>query len=806
MKAKVVRGSGFRGALNYVFDVKQTGKKAELIGGNMAGNNPRDLSREFSAIRKLKPDITKPVWHCSLSAPSGEKLSVDKWDTIANDFMQKMGFSHSTPWIAVRHSDTNYDHIHIVASRIGVDSRVWLGQWEARRAIEATQQLEKEHRLTLTPGLGDARAERRKLSGNEINMGLVAGIKPPRMQLQEMLDKAVESRPTALELAERLSAAGVGVRANIATTGKMSGFSFELDGIAFKASDLGKKYTWANLQKSGVTYVETRDREGLEQFRTAGKPSITGDDTSITSGNTGVPRGLEQATTSDYECYSTGNKPTPRLVPTTEGILDTDAGNDERDYSNTTENVRRTDRIPEKDAGKTSDRTDDSSRGDDRHESGKNGRRLKTNGRTESDSGTSAEREQRYKNNTGTSIFSDTTEKHSGSNTNNTSVWRRRVWRIGGKQVDKPTVKRSTPILQHADDQSDRRRTKNDFGNNGQTRIDTRPTREINPTAYLESAGYTVKRDGNRHLSARINGEEVYRITQKDGYWLWVDRYGNHGGDNIDLVKEIEPGIGFAQAVFRLSSASPIPSSTPTPPPPKPPTLPSSTDADRENGREYLKNIRLISLETITQAEKLGMLKYTGGGVLFVGYDQKGTPMNATRRAITAADPIQKRDLRGSDKSFPPVLPSNPSTVWIVEGGVDALALHDIAKRRNEQPPTVIVSGGANVRSFLERPSIQAILKRAERVIISGENEKDAKTQAIADDGHQRQAARVSEITGIAPGLWKPSPGIKDLADMNAREAAAHDAQHWQKTPAAKEPTPEPGTPRTPDRRGIGGM
>ncbi|WP_223937968.1 hypothetical protein, partial [Aeromonas caviae] len=45
----------------------------------------------------------------------------------------------------------------------------WLGQWEARRAIEATQELEHTHGLTLTPGLGDARAERRR-QGQAVGM------------------------------------------------------------------------------------------------------------------------------------------------------------------------------------------------------------------------------------------------------------------------------------------------------------------------------------------------------------------------------------------------------------------------------------------------------------------------------------------------------------------------------------------------------------------------------------------------------------------------------------------------------------
>jgi hypothetical protein len=239
-------------------------------------------------------------------------------------------------------------------------------------------------------------------------------------------------------------------------------------------------------------------------------------------------------------------------------------------------------------------------------------------------------------------------------------------------------------------------------------------------------------------------------------------------------VHEIEPGIGYAEAVYRLSGA-PTVRQQPRPTEPKrqpPPQLPIQTLSSREQGRNYLKN-RGITQDTIEYAEKTGMLRYVAWGVLFVGYDRAGTVQNATRRAISPDDQVQKRDLRGSDKSYPAILPGDPSKVWIVEGGTDALALRDMAKRSGRQQPTVIVSGGANVRSFLERGDVQAILKRAERVTVAGENEKNPEVQAKADAGHQKQAQRVAEITQAEVTMWKPSPGAgKDLADMNARQVA----------------------------------
>jgi hypothetical protein len=62
--------------------------------------------------------------------------------------------------------------------------------------------------------------------------------------------------PDLLTFIKRLEEAEVGWTANVASTGKMNGFSFEYRDIAFKASQLGKSYSWANL-KSGLTTTPT---------------------------------------------------------------------------------------------------------------------------------------------------------------------------------------------------------------------------------------------------------------------------------------------------------------------------------------------------------------------------------------------------------------------------------------------------------------------------------------------------------------------------------------------------------------------
>ncbi len=264
MKAKVMRANRFRNVLEYAL---QPQKRPEIIGGTTSAETARELSLEFSAVRRLRPTVPRPVWHCSLSLPPGEKLDRRKWKTVAQDFMAKMAFPTDTLWVAVRHGDRAHDHIHIVASRISLTGRVWYGRWEARQAIQTTQTLERVHGLTITPGLNkDPNRHRKSLSQREIERSLRTGKEPARLALQDLIDQVIDRPMTVLAFIERLEAAGVGVRPNVDETGALTGLSFQYEGIAIKASNLGKGYTWAALQRKGVIDDEDGDGAALNEI------------------------------------------------------------------------------------------------------------------------------------------------------------------------------------------------------------------------------------------------------------------------------------------------------------------------------------------------------------------------------------------------------------------------------------------------------------------------------------------------------------------------------------------------------------
>jgi Relaxase/Mobilisation nuclease domain len=89
-----------------------------------------------------------------------------------------------------------------------------------------------------------------------------------RQRLREEIESAAHGGPALPEFVRRMNeAAEVQVHANLASTGRLSGLSFELDGVRLKSSEMGRDYAWRALaDRHGLTFDPARDRPGLEQL------------------------------------------------------------------------------------------------------------------------------------------------------------------------------------------------------------------------------------------------------------------------------------------------------------------------------------------------------------------------------------------------------------------------------------------------------------------------------------------------------------------------------------------------------------
>ncbi|HCQ8709286.1 TPA: relaxase/mobilization nuclease domain-containing protein, partial [Klebsiella oxytoca] len=245
---KIKRGKSFAGVVQYALKPGAHHKSDPVvIGGNMLGDSALELIAEFDSSKQLRPDVQKAVWHNSLRLPDGESLTAEQWSSIADDYMERMGFRDTHLRCYVLHDDEG-QHIHIIASRIDLNGRkLYLGRNENLISTRIIGELEIAHGLTLTKTAHSITPKRKRISRNEQMLSERTGVPCPKKSLQQIIDKSLADTPDLLTFTKRLEEAEVSWTANIASTGKMNGFSFSYRDIAFKASQLGKSYSWANL-------------------------------------------------------------------------------------------------------------------------------------------------------------------------------------------------------------------------------------------------------------------------------------------------------------------------------------------------------------------------------------------------------------------------------------------------------------------------------------------------------------------------------------------------------------------------------
>jgi hypothetical protein len=263
MIGKQIKGTGFRGCLNYVLGKKD----AALIGGTMCGQTPEELAAEFAIARQLRPNLKVAVFHATLSVDSTEKLedseeNDQRWLAIAANYMKAMEFDNNQ-YTVVKHSDTEHDHIHIVANRICLDGGVVDDSWDYYKSQETIRQLERNYNLeTVTPSW---ETDRRAPTTGEHRYLQSKGNKSVRVQLQDLIDEVTQDNPSMPEFVERLQQQSVEVQVGLTRTGFSKGISYNLDGVALSGTKLGKSNTFSGLQKHrGVSYDPQRDNALIE--------------------------------------------------------------------------------------------------------------------------------------------------------------------------------------------------------------------------------------------------------------------------------------------------------------------------------------------------------------------------------------------------------------------------------------------------------------------------------------------------------------------------------------------------------------
>jgi hypothetical protein len=133
MIGKVMVGKGFAGCISYCLEDKKiknginhdervVKNRAEILQHNLCFGDKKNLSSQFNDVRKLNLKQSRPVIHITLSMAPGEILDRPQLLEIVHECANEFGFEHNQ-FFSVQHLDTEHQHIHIVANRIGLNGK-----------------------------------------------------------------------------------------------------------------------------------------------------------------------------------------------------------------------------------------------------------------------------------------------------------------------------------------------------------------------------------------------------------------------------------------------------------------------------------------------------------------------------------------------------------------------------------------------------------------------------------------------------------------------------------------------------------
>ena len=256
MIGKITIGKSFKGCLLYCLNDKlqdpqkeQVMKdRAEILLFNQCYGNQKELIQQFNEVRQLNPKLSKPVLHITISLVPGEQLPKEKLIELCQDCAKNMGFENNQ-YVAIYHKDTNHQHLHIVANRIGFDKRTVSDSNNFQKIAAYCRKMEMKFKLT--PVLSPRqflRKEQRNIPRQDVR----------KEQLKKNIQQTLQHVNNYQQFELKMKALGYQVL-------KARGISFIDDKkVKIKGSEVG--FSLMKVEKLLALKKESESRETIKEF------------------------------------------------------------------------------------------------------------------------------------------------------------------------------------------------------------------------------------------------------------------------------------------------------------------------------------------------------------------------------------------------------------------------------------------------------------------------------------------------------------------------------------------------------------
>ena len=253
MIAKIMKGSGFKGVINYILDPK---KGTELIDSSgVRTESINHIVQSFIDQTELNPQVSKVVGHISLSfsAQDSPKLSNEWMTKVAREYMEKMGIK-DTQYIIGRHFDKEHPHVHIAFNRIDNNGKTISDRNDRFRSEKICKELTAKYGLYFADGKENVKEHRLK-EPDKTKYEICQGLKAEIARCRDWTT-----------LLSHLEKQNIDVRFKYkGNSQEVQGIIFEKNGYHFNGSKVDRSFSYSKIDFA----LQQNNREHEEQMQGA---------------------------------------------------------------------------------------------------------------------------------------------------------------------------------------------------------------------------------------------------------------------------------------------------------------------------------------------------------------------------------------------------------------------------------------------------------------------------------------------------------------------------------------------------------
>lgn len=250
MMAKIVKGSDFKGVVDYILDKNKSTQLVAYEGLFM--ENRETIAMSFNAQSLMNGKVMKPVGHIALSFSKEDepRLTNRVMGGIALEYMERMGIKDTQFFIA-RHFDKEHPHVHIAFNRIDNNGNTISDKHERLRSTSICKELTLKYSLHMANGKDNVKRNHLKEPDKT------------KYELYDILKIEVGKCGNWDVLVANLKRQGVEVHfSHIGQTNEIQGVVFTRNGYHFNGSKVDRRFSYSKID-AALRHNRHEERMGM---------------------------------------------------------------------------------------------------------------------------------------------------------------------------------------------------------------------------------------------------------------------------------------------------------------------------------------------------------------------------------------------------------------------------------------------------------------------------------------------------------------------------------------------------------------